>query len=122
MQSLKSNTVLGKIAEDHACSFLQNSGYRILERNWRYSHAEIDIIASKDGELVFIEVKSRSSLYFGEPSEFVSPSKELRIKAAAQRYMEQISYSWAIRFDIISIFLDVLKRPIKLMHYEDAFF
>ena len=111
---------LGNRGESLAEKYLLENGYQILERNWRFSRAEIDIIA-KDGEiLVFVEVKTRSSELFGKPEESVSPRKEALLKDAAAVYMEQIGHDWEIRFDIISFLITGDTYSYK--HYKDAFF
>ncbi len=112
---------IGKIGEQLAYNFLENKGYQILEINWRYRKAEIDLIA-KDGEtLVFIEVKTRSTDLFGKPEEAISPRKERLLTDAAAAYMEQINHDWAVRFDVISIIYRDEKHY-TLEHFEDAFF
>jgi putative endonuclease len=112
---------IGNRGEQLARAFLEQKGYAILETNWRYKRAEVDIIA-KDGEtLVFIEVKTRSSDAFGKPEEFITPHKESLLIAAASAYMEQIGHDWAIRFDIISV-LYRSAQDYQMEHFEDAFF
>lgn len=111
---------LGIRGETLAEQYLKDKGYQILERNWRFSHAEIDIIAKDGGILVFVEVKTRSSDIFGEPEESVSPKKEALLKDAASVYMEQIDHHWEIRFDIISILIKGEGDSIE--HFKDAFF
>ena len=64
---------LGKLGEELAVDFLQKNGYEILETNWVFQKAEIDIIAQKDNILVAVEVKTRSSIDFGLPQDFVKP-------------------------------------------------
>lgn len=66
---------LGKLGEELAVDFLQKNGYDILETNWVFQKAEIDIIAQKDNTLVAVEVKTRSSIDFGLPQDFVKPKK-----------------------------------------------
>lgn len=112
---------LGNRGEELAQAFLREKNYQILETNWRFSKAEIDIIAKQDEVLVFIEVKTRSYETFGEPEAFVSEQKETLMLDAAQVYMLQINHDWEIRFDIIGI---TLRKgyPSKIRHYEDAFF
>ncbi len=66
---------LGKLGEELAVDFLQKNGYEILETNWVFQKAEIDIIAQKDNMLVAVEVKTRSSIDFGLPQDFVKPKK-----------------------------------------------
>lgn len=105
-----------------AVNHLVSAGYDIIERNWRFSRAEIDIIAKYDDVLIFVEVKTRSYTYFGKPEDSVDEKKEALIMDAAQRYMEQVQHDWEIRFDIISILLDKDMNISKLEHFEDAFY
>lgn len=113
---------LGKKAEESACSFLVDKGYEIIERNWRFSKAEIDVIAKdkKSDILVFIEVKSRSYSTFGDPETGVSRQKIKLVSDAASAYMEQTGYNWAIRFDIIGVQYND-KNEALINHFEDAF-
>jgi putative endonuclease len=112
---------LGQLGEQMAANFLEANGYTILERNWRVNRAEIDIIAEHKDTLIFVEVKTRSTDYFGEPEEAVSKRKKRLLAAAASAYMQQKGHEWALRFDIISILMQLGKAP-KLTHFEDAFF
>ena len=80
----------GKLAEDIAVQFLTDLGYTVLERNWRFSKAEIDIIAKEGDVLVFVEVKTKSYNFFGEPEESITLQKEKLIIDGALRYMEKI--------------------------------
>lgn len=114
--------VLGNLGEEAACKYLIGKGYEILERNWRFSHAEIDIISRKDGILVFVEVKSRSYLYYGTPEEGITEHKENLIIDASGQYMYQNDYEGEIRYDIISIVFDNASHVASIQHYEDAFF
>jgi putative endonuclease len=117
---MSANLELGNRGETLAEKYLHETNYQILERNWRFSRAEVDLIA-KDGEvLVFVEVKTRSSDFFGKPEESVSPKKEALLKDAAAVYMEQIGHQWEIRFDVISILIKGEGYTIE--HFKDAFF
>lgn len=111
----------GKLAEDIATQFLTDLGYTVLERNWRFSKAEVDIIAKDKKILVFVEVKSKTYAYYGAPEESISSSKERLIIDAAGVYMEQIGHDWEIRFDIISILFDKQMKP-TISHFKDAFY
>ena len=111
----------GKHGEDLATNYLRQLGYMILETNWRFSRAEVDIIAKDDEILVFVEVKTRSSTYFGQPEEFVTPKKERFMADAASVFMEKIGHDWEIRFDIISVILENPNKP-EINHFKDAFF
>lgn len=105
-----------------AVKHLISDNYQILETNWRYSKAEIDIIAKLDQALIFVEVKTRSYNYYGEPEEAVTEKQEHLIMDAAQRYMEEVGHEWEVRFDIIAVILDKNKALSKLEHFKDAFF
>lgn len=113
--------ILGTKGEELAISYLKENGYSIQERNWRYRKTEIDIIAKKEDKLIFIEVKTRSADYFGEPASFVDEKQMQRISAGASTYMRQINYDWEVRFDIIGI---LFKSPqaSELKHYKDVWF
>jgi putative endonuclease len=111
---------IGKLGEDKAADFLVNNGYLILERNWRYKKAEIDIICKKDNILIFVEVKTKTYDYFGKPEESVTEYKENLLKSAAGAYMRSIDYDWEVRFDIISIMIK--NGEFDLKHYLDVFF
>jgi putative endonuclease len=117
---LKSNSrQLGKKAEDLAINYLQNEGYKVLLRNYRYQKAEIDIIAQQDNRLCFVEVKARTNLQFGYPETFVTSYQQRLIKKAAENYMQACNWQDAIRFDIISI-VQQGSSP-ELVHFKDAF-
>ena len=79
--------IQGRNGEDIACSFLLQNGYRVIERNYRVKGGEIDVIAAKHDELVFVEVKTRSSLQYGYPEESVTRSKKIRLAPAARYYL-----------------------------------
>ena len=112
---------LGKKGEEIAVNFLEKKGYRVMERNWRYRKAEIDIIAKFEEVLVFVEVKSRSSDAYGRPESFVNEKQEHLIADAASIYMDEIGHEWEVRFDIISVFFHN-ERYQSIDHFKDAFF
>ena len=112
---------LGERAERLAVAHLKNLGYRILETNWRYKRAEIDVIAMDNEILVCVEVKSRSYDYFGPPETSIGRKKERLLIEALQTYMEEINHQWEIRFDIIAIVFHDQASP-SLRHLRDAFF
>ncbi len=118
---MASHNELGKKGEVLAQKWLSNIGYQILETNWRFSKAEIDIIAKDENILVFIEVKTRSYESFGSPETFVDEQKEIFMLDAANVYMEKIGHDWEIRFDIVAVTL-YKGRPPKIRHFKDAFF
>ena len=112
---------IGDLGEALAMQHLLSQGYRILETNWRFSRAEIDIIARLNDMLIFVEVKTRSYDYFGPPEAFVDDKKEILMADAAYRYMELIEHESEIRFDIISVLLRERSEP-EIKHFKDAFF
>lgn len=93
---------VGKLGEELATIYLRSKGFEILERNWRYRHKEIDIIAKEENTTVFVEVKTRKSLRYGHPEEGLS-AKQLRdIIACADEYLQEHP-NHSIRFDVLSI-------------------
>lgn len=96
---------LGVIGEQLAEDYLKNAGYTIIERNWRSSHYEIDVIASKDNVLHFIEVKTRSSDHYGYPEENVDKQKLYCLICAGDDYLQAHSNWKRIQFDILAIIL-----------------
>lgn len=101
----KRSSDLGNIGEEQAASFLQKKGYVICERNYRVRGGELDIIAKIGNELVFIEVKARSSQRFGYPEEGVHFFKMKRIVKAIRAYLsnKRIPESMYLRFDVIAV-------------------
>ncbi len=111
---------LGKLGERLAVAFLEKENYSILETNWIYEKAELDIIACKDDILAVIEVKTRSCIDFGLPQDFVKSKKiQLMVKAVNQ-YIDVNNLDLEVRFDIIAINrkLDVY----NIEHLTDAFY
>jgi putative endonuclease len=111
---------LGKLGEELAVEFLLKNGYMILQTNFVFQKAEIDIIAQKDNLLAVIEVKTRSSLEFGTPQEFVKPKKIQLLVKAINEYVVVNELDVEVRFDIIAIHKD--KENFNLEHLEDAFY
>ncbi|GAB3202842.1 putative endonuclease [Pontibacter aydingkolensis] len=109
----------GQDGEQAAANYLQEQGYTILQRNYRYRRAEIDIIASQDNVLVFVEVKTRTTAVFGFPEMAVGAKKEEQLLAAAEEYIYQTGWDKEIRFDIIAI---TLAPKQEIHHIEDAFY
>lgn len=112
---------LGKLGEQLASRFLIKQGYQVLECNWRFSRAEIDLILMQNDILVFCEVKSRRNISFGKPEAFVNEKKEALMFDAANAYIEESNHQGEIRFDIISVTFDSNEKP-KIEHFKDAFF
>jgi putative endonuclease len=111
---------LGKLGEEMAVDFLRQHGYTILETNWIYQKAEIDIIAEKGNKLAIVEVKTRSSIVFGMPQEFVKPKKIQLLVKAVNAYVNIKNIDFEVRFDIISIYKEGINY--KIEHIKDAFY
>jgi putative endonuclease len=111
---------LGKFGEELAVEFLQHNGYDILETNWIFQKAEIDIIAQKDSTLAVIEVKTRSSIAFGLPQDFVKPKKIQLLVKAVNEYIVSNDLDVDVRFDIIAINKE--DNTYKIEYFEDAFY
>ncbi len=111
---------LGKIGEELSVEYLQKNGYDILQTNYVFQKAEIDIIAKKDNILAIVEVKTRSSLDFGLPQDFVKPKKIQLLVKAVNEYVISNDLDVEVRFDIIAVHRDGKKFNIE--HLENAFF
>jgi len=96
--------IVGRWGEDAAAQYLAANGYTLLERNVHSAHGEIDIVASKEGLLVFIEVKTRRSHTFAYPEDSVTRRKQAYLLSAAEAYLQahpESSESW--QFDVIAV-------------------
>ena len=111
---------LGKLGEELAVEFLQKEGYTILETNWTFQKAEIDIIAQKENILAIVEVKTRSSLEFGLPQDFVKPKKIQLLVKAVNEYVIAKDLDIDVRFDIIAIHKE--GKSFVIEHLADSFY
>ena len=111
---------LGKQGEELARKFLEENGYVILHQNWRCLKAEVDLIAMHNEELVVVEVKTRSTDYFGAPDDAVGKHKQKMLSNAADAFIQQQNLLCEVRFDIISITF-VQNHP-RINHIKDAFY
>lgn len=110
---------LGEKGEQLAIAFLIKNEYKILEKNYRYLKAEVDIIAQKENTLAVVEVKTRSTDYFEDPQEAVKPKKIKLLVSAIDHYVTEKDLDVEVRFDIIAIIHKNNKT--KIEHLEDAF-
>ncbi len=111
---------LGKKGEQLAVDFLLKHGYRILKRNYRFDKAEVDIIAQFKDILAIIEVKTRSTVDFGNPQNFVKPKQIQRLVKAVDQYVTVNNLEVEVRFDIIAIVKEGNRFNIE--HLENAFY
>jgi putative endonuclease len=110
---------LGKKGEKLAIDYLLKNDFKILETNYRYLKAEVDIIAQKKDVLAVVEVKTRSTDYFGSPQDFVNPKKIKLLLSAIDYYVVEKDLDVEVRFDIIAIIHQ--NNNTKIEHLEDAF-
>jgi putative endonuclease len=119
---VRSKDELGRYGEELAAEHLVREGLVVLDRNWRCREGELDVVArDRDGTVVFVEVKTRSSTVFGEPAEAVGPVKARRIRVLAARWLvEHPSGGAPLRFDVVSVLRRRGHAPV-LQHLRQAF-
>ena len=110
---------LGKKGEELAVEYLRLKEYEILELNYRYQKAEIDIIARRGKTMIAAEVKTRSTPEFGDPQDFVKPRQIQQLVKAMNYYVEESGLDVDVRFDIIAIIKN--KTGTRIEHIQDAF-
>lgn len=113
------NRATGRLAENFAAKALSEKGYQILESNFSNRYGEIDIIAKDKNVLVFIEVKAKKGIDFGEPEEMINRSKLQRIRNMATIYMQ--GQETSCRIDVVAIVLSPTNEVIRLTHYENVY-
>ena len=117
---MDTRSALGRSGEDLASQLYQRDGYRIIERNFRCRQGEIDVIAAKDRTLVFCEVKTRRTDYFGDPVEAVGPVKQARLRRLAAAWLDaNPAPGMRLRFDVVSVVAD--RQGTRVRRLEDAF-
>lgn len=111
---------LGKDGEAVAREYLIRKGYTVMHSNWHWHHYELDIVALKDGEVVVVEVKTRSADFLISPEEAVDNKKIKRIVAAADAYVRYFNLDHPVRFDIITLIKS--REGYQIEHLDDAFY
>lgn len=106
----------GKRGEDLAAEYLEQQGYVVVVRNYRFRKAEIDLVVRRDDWLVFVEVKARNSDIFGYPESFVGARKAAQLMQAAEAFIYSSNWQGHVRFDVIGVDL----RTGSVRHFEDA--
>lgn len=112
-QKKRSAVALGASAETHVCGVLIDQGWRVLARNWRGGGGELDIVAIRDGQLRFVEVKARTA---GDPLQAITPDKQRRLIGAAQAFLASCEEPW----EAVSFSIAMLKAQ-QLSWLHDAF-
>jgi len=111
---------LGKKGEQLAVDYLIKKGYTIVQRNYRFQKAEVDIIAKIKDTLAIVEVKTRSTADFGNPQDFVKPKQIQRLVKAVDEYVILNKLDIEVRFDIIAIVRQ--GKAFTIEHIENAFY
>lgn len=112
---------IGQRGEDAAVRCLQKHGYRILGRNYLCGAGEIDVVAEDCGTIAFVEVKARSPGSYLEPAQAVDEAKRERIRLAAADYLSDYPETGAVRYDIVSVYLDAVQQAESVELEKDAF-
>lgn len=111
---------LGRHGEDLAAEHLLARGYEILERNWRCTAGELDLVA-RDGDcLAFVEVRTRRGQDMGSPEESITPAKQARLVTLAETYVADREWPGSWRIDVVAVEMDGRGRLQRLDHYENA--
>ena len=114
---------IGKWGEDEACEYLRKENYEIMDRNFNCRQGEIDIIAYDrlNNEIVFFEVKTRTSFNYGFPSEAVNKNKQNHILRCAKYYLYCNKLEdYFVRIDVIEVVVDMEKNRYKLNHLKSV--
>lgn len=115
--------LLGRWGEEQAAAFLRKAGYEILGLGYRTRYGEIDIIAGKNGQIAFVEVKLRRNAYYAEARENVTRAKQEKLKMTAQLWLQKEDCDLPCRFDVVEVYAPEgteTKKP-EIKHLEDAF-
>ena len=116
-----SNKYTGTKGEEMAAAYLAEKGYNIVERNWRFKHWEVDIIASKGNCMHFFEIKTRTSDMYGHPEESISKKKMTNLKNAAEEY-QYLHPEWKyVQFNVLAIKM-YFNQPVEIILFEDVYF
>ncbi|MFZ6037521.1 MAG: YraN family protein [Bacteroidota bacterium] len=110
---------LGKMGEEAAARLMLEKGYNIVDRNWTFHGYEIDIVAENEAFIVFLEVKTRTSVQWGNPEDFVSTARQRRMVEAADHYLIEHAIDKPARFDIVGVVWN--RGKFEIEHIEDAF-
>jgi putative endonuclease len=111
---------VGRYGEQVAVEHLVKAGLEVLARNWRCAEGELDIVAREGDALVFCEVKTRSSLRFGDPAEAISAEKTTRIRRLALRWLAANGViGRELRFDVVTVLRSA--GDVRVRHLRGAF-
>jgi putative endonuclease len=112
------NKTTGNRGESLACEFLQQKGYKILQRNYRSKWGEVDIVAKFDQTVVFVEVKTKTSDAYGEPWEMVNAWKIEQVKKMGEAWCREYGWEGRVRMDVMGVYLD--QEEPRIEHWESV--
>ncbi len=116
-----SRAEIGKWGEDVAARYLEDKGYRIVARHFTHRIGEIDIVAAKDGRIIFVEVKTRTNNRFGAPEESIGWSKQNKLRRTADVYMLQHKlHNVPYQIDSVAVMRDLMKQETTIRHLENV--
>ncbi|HOW02862.1 MAG TPA: YraN family protein [Caldisericia bacterium] len=118
--TLMSRKELGDFGENYVSNYLKDLGFKVIGRNYHTKHGEIDIIATKDGKIHFVEVKTRKSLLFGTPEEAYSLKKQERIIKAALGYLKDNNINKSFQIDLVALILNDKNEVLSITMYDNA--
>ena len=116
MNTGMNTTSAGNRAEDKACQFLSSKGYKVLQRNWRTKLCEIDIIATKDKEVFFVEVKYRNQSAQGRGLDYITTKKQKQMKFAAQLWVHE--FKWLEDYSLAAI--EISGEELNVTAFEEV--
>ena len=112
--------ILGKYGEDLAAQYLNDRGYEIVDRNWRCSFGEIDLVTKHQGRYVFVEVKTRNGNGFGHPFEAITPSKVSRMRKLCAEWCHANEKAGVkVRLDAIAVL--IVGGRVAVEHLKQVF-
>jgi len=114
------HNILGVEAERKALTFLSEKGYQLLQKNYRFQKAEVDLIMQQGTTLICVEVKARTTDFFGTPEQFVSSKKIKLLVRAMDHYLKENTIKMEVRFDVVACIVKGTKWFLK--HITNAFY
>jgi len=111
---------IGRWGEQIAAEYLVKKGFKMLARNVRTPYGEIDLICLRENHIVFVEVKTRTSLAFGYPEDSVTPRKQAHMLSAAEHYLQEHEIDSDWQFDVIAVEGSPGGRPPHITHFENV--
>lgn len=106
MKPKSKNMETGRRGEEEAAQWLERRGFRVLVRNWRAGHKEVDLVAASEHALHIVEVKTLTAPLHALPADRVDAAKQARLAAAARRFLAENKLNCEVQFDIISVVID----------------